>query len=312
MKVGRVLGISLLLTSALAFADSKPAAPPPEPEEQFHWQLGPKPLDLGHEIELALPAKYAFLGMPDADRFLKKNGSFDNEGVLGVIVSADENEDWAVIIDYDESGHVDDSEKIDAPELLKAIREGTEHANKEREKHGFPAVHVGAWNEQPVYDRATHRLVWALPATSTRGTTINYNTRVLGRRGVVSLNLLSEPEKIGVQKANAATLLAATTFKKGARYEEFDKKTDKVAEYGLMGLILGGAGLGAAKLVKVGLLAGLLKFLAAGWKFVVAFFVAAFAGIKRLFGGKSTGVPQQQETKLPPTGTDGNNPPPNV
>jgi uncharacterized membrane-anchored protein len=314
MKLGRVLGVSLLLSSALAFADTKPAAPA-ETEETYNWQVGPKALDLGHEVELALPANFAFLGKPDADRFLKKNGSFDNESTLGVVISTDEAQSWGVIIDYDEPGHIDDSEKIDAPELLKAIREGTEEQNKQRVEHGFDALTVGDWSELPHYDKATHRLVWALPATSKTGTSINYNTRMLGRRGYVSLNLITGSEKFAAFKGNAATLLAATSFKKGARYEDFDKKTDKVAEYGLMGLILGGAGLGAAKLVKIGLLAKFWKvfiaLLLAGKKLVIALFVLIGAGIKKIFGKKDQGVPPPaQETKLPPPGSDG--PPPSV
>jgi uncharacterized membrane-anchored protein len=255
-------------------------------------------------VQLQLPAGYVFLGMPDADRFLKKNGSFDNQNVLGVVLSQDEKQSWGVILDYQESGYVKDEEKLDAGAILKSIREGTEESNKERVKNGFPSLTVGEWTESPHYDHATHRLVWALPATSSRGTTINYNTRVLGRRGYVSLNLLSSVDRVAVEKSNAATLLAATAFKNGARYEDFDKKTDKVAEYGLMGLILGGAGIAAVKVAKIGLLAGLLKFLVAGWKLVAAFFIALGAGIKKFFGGQSAGVPQQKETKLPPTGTD--------
>ena len=304
MRVGRFVGASILLSSALALADAPPpTAPPPSPEEQYHWQLGPKALELGHEVQLELPAGYVFLGMPDADRFLRKNGSFDNEGVLGVVMSQDEKQSWGVILDYQEAGYVKDDEKLDADALLKAIKEGTEEGNKERVAHGFPALSVGEWSEAPHYDRATHRLVWALPATSTNGTTINYNTRILGRRGYVSLNLLSGADRIATEKSNATTLLAATTFKTGARYEDFDKKHDKVAEYGLMGLILGGAGIAAVKVAKIGLLAGLFKFLVAGWKVVAAFFVALGAGIKRFFTGKPA---PQKETKLPPTGTDGN------
>jgi uncharacterized membrane-anchored protein len=311
MKVGRVLGFGLLLSSAMAFAGPKKATPPPSApppaaaEEEFHWQLGPKPLSLGHDVELNLPKEYAFLGMPEADKFLKKNGSFDNQGVLGVVLSADPAQQWGVIISYDEPGHVDDNEKIDAPELLKSIREGTEEMNKERLQNGFSELHVGDWSESPHYDKGVHRLVWGLPATSTRGTTINYNTRVLGRRGVVSLNLLSDPQRFPTEKVNAATLLAATTFKSGARYEDFDKKHDKVAEYGLMGLILGGAGIAAAA-GKVGILAKLGGLLLAAKKLIIGFFVLIGAGIKKIFGGKSAGKPDpQKETKLPPTGSDG-------
>ena len=44
--------------------------------------------------------------------------------------------------------------------------------------------------------------------------------------------------------------------------------TDKIATYGLTGLVLGGVGLGVVKAAKVGLLA-------AFWKPILAFFVAA-------------------------------------
>jgi uncharacterized membrane-anchored protein len=299
----RVVGVLVLLVSAVAGAQ----APPPSanaPEEPYRWQLGPKALELGHEVQLQLPAGYVFLGMPDADRFLKKNGSFDNEGVLGVVLSQDVKQSWAVILDYQEAGYVKDDETLDADELLKALRQGTEEGNKERTAHGFPALSVGNWSEPPRYDRASHRLVWALPATSANGTTINYNTRVLGRRGYVSLNLLSSADLIAAVKSTAATLLAATSFKTGARYEDFDKKHDKVAEYGLMGLILGGAGIAAV--AKVGFLAKLGGLLLAAKKIVIGFFLLIGAGIKKIFGGKSSGVPEQKETKLPPTGTDGN------
>ena len=296
----RMVGVAVLLVAAVAGAQAPPAAN----AETYRWQLGPKALELGHEVQLQLPAGYVFLGMPDADRFLKKNGSFDNEGVLGVVMSQDEKQGWGVILDYQEAGYVKDDEKLDADELLKAIRQGTEEGNKERVAHGFPALSVGNWSEPPHYDRATHRLVWALPATSTNGTTINYNTRVLGRRGYVSLNLLSGADRIATEKTNAATLLAATSFKSGARYEDFDKKHDKVAEYGLMGLILGGAGIAAV--AKVGFLAKIGGLLLAAKKLVIGFFVLIGAGIKKLFGKKASGVPEQKETKLPPTGTDGN------
>src|SRR3954468_24401466 len=206
MKV--VGSFSLLLISSLAFADAPPSATAPGAEAPYHWQLGPKALDLGHDVQVALPAGYVFLGMPDADRFLKKNGSFDNEGVLGVVMSQDEKQSWGIILDYQEAGYVKDDEKLDAGELLKAIRQGTEEGNKERVAHGFPELHVGDWSESPRYDHATHRLLWALPATSINGTTINYNTRVLGRRGFVSLNLLSGADRIATEKSNAAAMLA--------------------------------------------------------------------------------------------------------
>jgi uncharacterized membrane-anchored protein len=309
MRVGQVVGIvALMLSSSLVARADQPSAE--APQQPLHWQDGPKKIALDHDITIDLPAHYTFLPLPDAVTLMRRLGNFYNENLLGVITSDEESPHWIVSVRYNEDGHVDDKEKIDADELLKAIKEGTEQANAERVKNGFPPAHIEGWTESPHYDSAQHRLVWALTMKSDDGASLNFNTRVLGRRGVVSLNLVTPPERIETDKPHAATLLAATTFNQGARYEDFDKKTDKVAEYGLMGLILGGAGIGAVKLVKVGilakLLAPLLKFLAAAWKLVIAFFVAIGAGIKKMFGKTTAGTPAaQNETKLPPTGTDG-------
>ncbi len=342
MRVGRVLAFSSLLLSAAAWgkphhaaapppppsspAPSQDAPPPPSPEQQFHWQAGPRQLDIGHDIEIALPAHYLWLPMPEADRLMQKLGNFANRTLVGVIVGDGADDRWLISVRYTEDGHVDDSEKIDAGELLKAIQEGTEEANKTRQEHGFPPAHIDSWTQSPKYERDVHHLVWALTMKTSDGDSLNFNTRVLGRRGVVALNLVTPPERLEADRPHAATLLAATAFAKGARYEDFDKKTDKVAEFGLMGLILGGGALGAAKLVKVGLLAkfgkGLLALLIAGKKALVALFVLIGAGIKKLFGIKpkakepvagaapppSSSTPRSSNDDLPPTGTDGSPP----
>jgi uncharacterized membrane-anchored protein len=258
---------------------------------RFHWKAGPQSIDLGHDISLALPERDSFLGVPEAGQLLEKLGNFHNDNLLGVVVGNDEKSTWFVTIRYDEEGYVKDTESIDANELLTAIKEGTEEGNKEREAHGFKPLHVSAWSEPPRYDRAVHHLVWALRASSDDGDSVNFNTRVLGRRGIVSLNLVCDPEELAADKPEVATLLEGTGFQRGARYEDFNSKTDKMAEYGLAGLILGGAGLGAAKLVKIGLLAKFWKVivaaLIAGKKAIFLAIAGAAAFFKRLFGRKN-------------------------
>ena len=276
--------------TAAATAAPDPTADPPAPKPEFAWREGPVKVDLGHELDLDLPASYGYLGMPDAKKLMEKLGNFHNETLVGLVTGAKDDAKWLVTLRYEDAGYVKDEESIDADELLKALKEGTEEANKERVAHNFAALHVNGWAEPPRYDKAAHHLVWALNAASADGASVNYNTRVLGRRGFVALNLITDPADLAASKPDAATLLAATRYRAGARYEDFDSKKDKVAEYGLVGLVLGGAGLGAAKLVKVGLLAkfgkGILALLVAGKKAIVALFVGAAALVKRLFGGK--------------------------
>ncbi|MBO1912199.1 DUF2167 domain-containing protein, partial [Microvirga sp. 3-52] len=61
----------------------------------------------------------------------------------------------------------------------------------------------------------------------------------------------------------------------GNKYEDFDKSTDKVSEYGLNALILGGAGLAIAK--KIGILGVILVF-------AKKFGVLIIAGLAALWG----------------------------
>ena len=305
----RTLAVFASLTCGTALAIAPASSPPPAAAEQpMHWQPGPKKIDLGYDLSLELPAAHVFLGMPDASRLLEANGAFHNEDVLGVIAAKDEKENWFVIVRYDQAGYVKDDEKIDADALLKSFREGQTEANKERVKRGFQELKIDGWSESPAYDRATHRLVWALLVSSeAHGQSVNYNTRVLGRRGYVSLNMVTQPSALAAFRGNATTLLAATSFKEGSRYQDFNAKTDKVAEYGIVGLILGGAGLGAAKLVKIGLLAKFWKVLLglfiAGKKLFVAAIVGIGVLLKKIFGGKSAppSPPAQASSSEPPS-----------
>ena len=136
---------------------------------------------------------------------------------------------------------------------------------------------------------------------------------MLGRHGYVALNLMDDPSTIEASKVDGLVVLRATTFKPGARYQDFDKRSDKVAEYGLAALVLGGAGVAAVKLVKIGLLAKfggkLIALLIAAKKLVVLFFVGIGAWFKKVFGrrGASAGAasPPVEPPSEPPPSADG-------
>ena len=289
---------TVLLLTGGARADIAPAASAVEgtegaPGEQAApspWQEGPRQLELGHEITLELPASYAFLPKEFAKKVLESNGSFYNDSLLGLVAGADLSTDWFTVLRFEEEGYVKDDEAIDGEELLSSMREGNEEANEERKKRGFNALTLEGWSDPPLYDKAKHQLVWALIVSDLEGKSVNYNTRILGRRGFVSVNLVTDPQKLGEFKPHARALLGATHFKTGARYEDFQESTDKVAEYGLAGLVAAGAGLGAAKFVKLGLLAKfskvILAALIAGKKFIEIALIALVALLKKFFGKK--------------------------
>jgi uncharacterized membrane-anchored protein len=264
------------------------AAPAPE----LPWQEGPKPVSLGHGVQLDLPETHLFLGMPQAGELMKKMGNLYNEDLLGIVISKNETEqnDYLVTLRFEDSGHIKDDESLDGKELLDSIREGEAEYNEERKKLGFSPMHAAGWDEPPHYDKDKHELIWGLIIEAPDGGSINYNTRILGRSGFVSLNLVTDKQHLAQYKPAGALLLSKTGFEPGKRYADFNSSTDKVAEYGLTGLVLGGAGLGLMKVAKIGLLAkfgkGLIALLIAGKKAIVAAVVAIGAALKKLFGGK--------------------------
>jgi uncharacterized membrane-anchored protein len=284
------------------------AAPPPSPSDSpassadvsindLPWEEGPRAVDMGHGVTLSLPADRRLLRGKEAVALMEKFGNLYNEDLLGIVISNVPEADYLVTIRYAEEGYIKDDDKIDAKELVETIQKGEPEYNEERKKRGFPPIHAEGWSEDPKYDRARHQLVWALLVSSEGEKTVNFSTRVLGRRGFASVNLLTDPGKLALFRDDGLSLVSATTFKRGDRYEDFDKSKDRVAEYGLAGLILGGVGVGlAAKAAKVGILAALWKpilaFFIAAKKAVIALFVAAGALVKRLLGrGKKNPTP---------------------
>jgi len=300
---GWVRGLMLAAAVATAAApatdaradDSEAAAyEPAEPgrAEPLPWQPGPARVDLGHELSLDLPDHYMYLPPDAAGKVLERMGSFHNDDVLGIATSTAEDADWFMVISYDAEGFVKDDDSIDAEALLSSMREGLDEANDEREERGFERLALDGWAEPPRYERDRHHLVWALVVSDKDGKSVNYNTRILGRHGYASLNLVTDPSTLAQFKPDAETLLASTRFGNGARYEDFDSASDKTAEYGLAGLIAAGAGVGAGKLVKIGLLAKFWKVIligfAAGKKVIFIALAAGAAYAKKVLSARKS------------------------
>jgi uncharacterized membrane-anchored protein len=264
------------------------------------WQPGPRKIALGHDIEFDLPAAYSFLGQPQAGKVMESMGNLYNDDLLGLVIGGEEKAAWFVTLRYDAEGYIKDDESVDADELLGKMRDGLDEFNDERKSKGFPPLKLDGWDEKPHYDRSAHHLVWCLRVSDKDGSSANFNTRVLGRKGFVSINLVTDPQRVQLDKQHASVVLASTRFLPGSRYEDFNRSTDKVAEYGLAGLVLGGAGLGALKLVKLGLIAKFWKVLVAaliaGKKAVIALFVAGAAGVKRLFARRGAKPAQTSDS----------------
>src|SRR5579872_5952246 len=107
----------LLLASAGGVHAQSTPAPAPPPPERFKPLVGPQTIDVGHDIEIALPADYLFLDKQQATKLMERNGNLHNEDLLGVIGQS--NASWLVTVRYLEDGYVKDDEaaKLDADDI---------------------------------------------------------------------------------------------------------------------------------------------------------------------------------------------------
>ena len=192
---------------------------------------------------------------------------------------------WFLCFEFDEVGYVKDDEKdeLDADAILEAMQEGTEQSNQYRRSQGWTAIHVAGWVYPPSYDETTNNLYWATRLTSDDGDeNANYSTRLLGRRGVMQVTLVCGVEEMPTVVPQVQEMLrTGFQFNSGEKYAEW-RDGDKLATYGLTGLITGGAVVAAAE---TGLLARLGLVLAKAGKAIFAVIAVILGGIYRLFGG---------------------------
>jgi uncharacterized membrane-anchored protein len=247
---------------------------------------------LGGKAGFDLPSGYRFLNARDSKRVivdLWENPPGYADGVLGMVVPRGEDlaypDSWAIVVTYQEDGYVSDhdADAINYDDLLKEMRKANEGSNKEREKQGYASFVLKGWAVAPSYDHKTKALFWAREflSSDTSRSSLNYDVRVLGRSGVLSLNGVAGMNRLKDIQAASSEIVSMVHFTQGNRYQDFSASTDKKADYTLAGLVLGGA-----IAAKTGLLKGLFVGLLAMKKLVVAGAVAVFAGIRKLFGRK--------------------------
>jgi uncharacterized membrane-anchored protein len=215
-------------------------------------------------------------------------GNESDTSLQGTIVPTDvdpmSEAGWAVFLTYDDDGHIDDSDaaEINYDDMLKDMQEGTEDHNAARRDAGFEAVHLVGWAEKPHYDASAKKLYWAkeLNFEGSPSHTLNYDVRVLGREGVLSMNAVASIAQLQQIRSEMRPLIDVAEFNEGYRYGDFDAKTDRVAEYGLGALIAAGVG------AKLGLFAKLGAFLLAFKKFIIIGLVALGGMLLKLLGKK--------------------------
>ncbi|WPV65261.1 DUF2167 domain-containing protein [Chitinophaga sp. LS1] len=254
------------------------------------WESGLIHLS-GGKADINVPAGFKFLNAAQSKYILTDlwgNPPSVSDDILGMIFPANadafDSISYAFVVRYENIGYVKDydASKINYDDLLKDIQKEEVEANTERVKNGYQPIHMMGWAQSPFYDKENKVLHWAREIKFGEDTphTLNYEIRILGRDGVLSMNAICTMNELPLVKADIDKVLQMAKFTSGNAYKDFDPKIDKVAAYTIGGLIAGKV------LAKVGFFALLVKFGAAFWKFILLGFVALGGFIRKLFTGK--------------------------
>ena len=258
-------------------------------ESQLDYQHGKITLP-GGIATLDVPDTFRYLAPAQADRILVEAwGNPPGTKTLGMIFPADVSplaeEGWGVVISYVEDGHVSDADAkdINYNDLLKGMKEATAEDNKERRKQGYEPITLVGWAAPPHYDQSSRKLYWAkeLQFEGAPANTLNYDVRVLGRKGVLSFNAVAVMSQLPRVEAGMKEVMNFAEFNPGHRYADFDSKVDDVAAYGVGALVAGKIA------AKAGLFKVVLGLLAASKKFLIIGVIALGVLAKKLFSRKS-------------------------
>jgi len=256
----RLLISALFLTFATSFTfaqDDETYELSAEEQQQYeHYQavlesLDPQTGDIklsGNLATLHVPEDFYFLDGDDAEKVLVDIwGNPPGQDVLGMLFpeqySPLDYESWAVTINYVADGWVSDEDAadIDYDELLEDMQDEIREANPDRIAEGYGSIELLGWAESPHYDASNKKLYWAkeLRFDGSEDTTLNYEIRALGRRGILTMTFIANGSQLYEVNASRESVLAIAEFNDGNRYLDFDPSVDEVAAYGLGALVAG-------------------------------------------------------------------------
>ncbi|UZR98760.1 DUF2167 domain-containing protein [Chondrinema litorale] len=255
-----------------------------EIESSLNYQKGVIELEAGNAI-LHVPEGFGFLDKEQSKYVLTDLwGNPEDETVIGLLVPDKKgvlnSDSWVYSISYDEVGYIedDDAEDIDYDELLEEQQSELKAANPEREKLGYQAIELVSWASDPFYDKNKKILHWAkeLNFKGDSLNTLNYNLRVLGRKGMFMINAIASMSEMPEVNASINPVINSVEFKEGSKYADFNPEIDKVASWTIGGLVAGKI------LAKVGFFAVLAKF----WKLILLGIASVGGGLWKMITGK--------------------------
>jgi uncharacterized membrane-anchored protein len=145
------------------------------------------------------------------------------------------------------------------------------------------------WHRPPSYSAATNRLTWSTRLVSGDAAVINYDVRLLGRDGVISVRLVTDADSVLLSTSQFVEVMLTYTFNDGFRYADF-RAGEQLAAGSLTTLIVEG-----------GTPAPESGYFPAFWMGVAFAIIVLMIGAKVFFGRREE---PQMIAERPPSDTD--------
>ncbi len=233
-------------------------------ERAFQWKTGA--VTIGDNLaEFNVPAGWRFLPAEQSNFVLTSLWGNPPGASLGMLFPTDlgplDTNIWAFNLRFDEMGYVkdDDADEFDYADILEGLQKEAKEANPQRTEEGYPAIEIIGWAATPFYDKEKKVLHWAkeirFGTDASTPNTLNYDVRVLGRKGVLSMNAIADMNRLEQVKASVPAFINSVALTAGNRYADFDSGIDNVAAWTIGGLVAGKI------LAKAGFFVIILKFI---------------------------------------------------
>lgn len=209
-----------------------------------NWTEGPATVKIGNQAQMQIPEGFVYTDGPGTRYMMEVTENLPSNREVGFI--APRSFDWFITFEWEDTGYVEDDDKVDARALMKAMKEGNVEENKRRRAAGWPELNMVGWYKEPYYDERTNNFQWAVELESHGQVSINHNIRLLGREGVMEVTVVAGPNDFDRVVDFSQQLLSTYSYVPGKTYAEY-RRGDRTAGYGLAALALGGAAAVVAK-----------------------------------------------------------------
>ncbi|KIC92167.1 hypothetical protein HY58_00975 [Flavihumibacter sp. ZG627] len=219
-------------------------------DKKIRYQAG-SILIAGNSVVLDIPEQYKFIDSAQT-RFILEDlwGNLPDSSVLGMLVRKsfrinNADEEFTYVISHHPIGYVKDHDagETNYDDLIVELQRNQEKANTRRLEMGYNTMNIVGWAAVPSYDKDNHRVHWAkeIAVTGSDINVLNYEARILGRNSMISFNAVATMPQLEQVKKDLPNVIAIAKFTDGHQYDDFDKRTDSIAELTVGTIITGNA-----------------------------------------------------------------------